>query len=104
MLPIIRSNYQNILQEPHVFSWTIVMSRPITASFVSSVSYSGSAFHPKNRFDIFDLFHPRNAAIGTRGAWVLEGMMAKHLTSRYYPGRRSVAWRKIKPKLRLKTM
>ncbi len=29
-----------------------------------------------------------------------EGMMAKHLTSRYRPGRRSSAWRKIKPALR----
>jgi ATP-dependent DNA ligase len=26
-----------------------------------------------------------------------EGMMAKHLASRYRPGRRSAAWRKIKP-------
>ena len=26
-----------------------------------------------------------------------EGMMAKHLASRYLPGRRSAAWRKIKP-------
>ncbi len=26
-----------------------------------------------------------------------EGMMAKHLSSRYRPGRRSAAWRKIKP-------
>jgi ATP-dependent DNA ligase len=28
-----------------------------------------------------------------------EGMMAKHLASRYRPGRRSAAWRKIKPDL-----
>jgi ATP-dependent DNA ligase len=27
-----------------------------------------------------------------------EGMMAKHLASRYRPGRRSAAWKKIKPK------
>jgi ATP-dependent DNA ligase len=27
-----------------------------------------------------------------------EGMMAKHLASRYLPGRRSAAWRKIKPR------
>ena len=30
-----------------------------------------------------------------------EGMMAKHLASRYRPGRRSAAWRKIKPASRL---
>src|SRR5262245_26812869 len=30
-----------------------------------------------------------------------EGMMAKHLTSRYRPGRRSSAWLKIKPTQRL---
>jgi ATP-dependent DNA ligase len=30
-----------------------------------------------------------------------EGIMAKHLASRYRPGRRSAAWRKIKPKCRL---
>jgi len=29
-----------------------------------------------------------------------EGVMAKHLTSTYRPGRRSPAWRKIKPKPR----
>jgi len=27
-----------------------------------------------------------------------EGIMAKHLASTYWPGRRSTAWRKIKPK------
>jgi len=27
-----------------------------------------------------------------------EGVMAKHLASTYRPGRRSTAWRKIKPK------
>jgi ATP-dependent DNA ligase len=31
-----------------------------------------------------------------------EGMMAKHLTSRYRPGRRSQAWKKIKPYCRLR--
>ncbi len=30
-----------------------------------------------------------------------EGMMAKHLASRYRPGRRSAAWRKIKPSQRV---
>jgi ATP-dependent DNA ligase len=30
-----------------------------------------------------------------------EGVMAKHLDSRYLPGRRSVSWRKIKPSRRL---
>jgi ATP-dependent DNA ligase len=30
-----------------------------------------------------------------------EGMMAKHLASRYRPGRRSQAWRKIKPRSQL---
>ncbi len=30
-----------------------------------------------------------------------EGMMAKHLASRYRPGRRSAAWRKIKPTQRV---
>src|SRR5262249_41677535 len=29
-----------------------------------------------------------------------EGMMAKHLASRYRPGRRSAAWKKIKPAAR----
>ena len=29
-----------------------------------------------------------------------EGMMAKHLASRYRPGRRSAAWKKIKPAFR----
>ena len=28
----------------------------------------------------------------------LEGVMAKHLSGRYRPGRRSTAWLKIKPK------
>ena len=27
-----------------------------------------------------------------------EGVMAKHLVSTYWPGRRSAAWRKIKPR------
>jgi ATP-dependent DNA ligase len=29
-----------------------------------------------------------------------EGVMAKHLASRYRPGRRSAAWKKIKPAFR----
>ena len=29
-----------------------------------------------------------------------EGVMAKHLTSAYRPGKRSTAWKKIKPGLR----
>ncbi len=31
-----------------------------------------------------------------------EGMMAKHLTSRYRPGKRAAAWRKIKPTQRVR--
>ena len=40
---------------------------------------------------------PGKAFFAALVAQGLEGMMAKHLASRYRPGRRSAAWLKIKP-------
>jgi ATP-dependent DNA ligase len=42
-------------------------------------------------------FGPGKAFFAALVAQGQEGMMAKHLASRYRPGRRSAAWRKIKP-------